>query len=51
MVDALNRKAFAAPIRDVCLRMTMINPLLEQIREARVEAMKEELQKSKLEVG
>ena len=34
VVNAIIRKAVVAPIRDVCLRMKMINPLLEQIQEA-----------------
>ena len=34
MVDALGRKAVVAPIQDICLRMTVITLLLEQIREA-----------------
>ena len=46
VVDALSRKEASAPIRDVCLRITVITPLLEQIREALVEAIKEEHQKS-----
>lgn len=44
VADALSRKAFVAPIRDICLRMIVIT--LHQIREAYVEAMKEEHQKS-----
>ena len=44
--DALFRKVVATSIRDVCLRITMIAPLLEQIREAQAEAMKEEHRKS-----
>ena len=42
VVDALSPKVVVALIRDVCLRMTVITPLLERIREAQVEAMKEE---------
>ena len=34
VADALSRKEVAALIRDICLRMTVITPLLEQIREA-----------------
>ena len=40
--DALSCKVATAPIRNVCLRMTMITPLLEHIQEAQVEAMMEE---------
>ena len=46
VANALNRKAVVDPIRDICLRMTLITPLLERIREAQVEAMKEEHLKS-----
>ena len=44
VANALSRKA--ASIRDICLRMTVVTLLLEQIREAQQEAMKEEHQKS-----
>ena len=36
VADALSRKVSAAPIRDLCLRMSVNTPLLEQIREAQV---------------
>ena len=49
VADALSRKA--APIRDVCSRMTVVTPLLEQIREAQQEAIKEEHRKSEHVVG
>ena len=51
VADALNCKAVATPIKDVCLRITVITPLLEQIREAHIEVMKEEHQKSECIVG
>ena len=34
VADALCCKADASPIKDICLRMTMVTPLLERIREA-----------------
>ena len=34
VADALSRKAVAAPMKDVYLRMTVITPLLDQIRVA-----------------
>ena len=34
VANALSCKAVAAPIKDKCLRMTMITSLLERIREA-----------------
>ncbi|MGF2043836.1 hypothetical protein, partial [Staphylococcus aureus] len=43
VADALSRKA--APIRDICLRMKVVTPLLERIWEAQQEAMKEEHRK------
>ena len=49
MADALSRKV--APIRDICLRKTVVTPLLEQIPEAQQEAMKEEHRKSERIVG
>ena len=49
VADALSRKA--APIRDACLRMTVVTPLLEQIREAQQEAIKEEHRKNERVVG
>ena len=49
VADALSRKA--APIRDICMQMTVVTPLLERIREAQQEAMKEEHRKSERIVG
>ena len=46
VVDALIRKAVTTLIRDIFLRMTVISPLLEQIREAHIEAMKEKHRKT-----
>lgn len=46
VAGALRCKVTSAPIRDICLRMTIITPLLEQIREAQIEAVKEEHRKS-----
>ena len=51
VADALSRKAVMDLIIDICLRMTVITPLLEHIREAQVEAMKEEHRKSERIVG
>nr|KAJ0210710.1 hypothetical protein LSAT_V11C400211960 [Lactuca sativa] len=51
VADALSHKAVATSIQDICLRTTVITPLLEQIREAQVEGMKEEHQKCELIVG
>ena len=51
VADAHSRKAFAVQIRDICLRMTVVTPLLERIREAQQDAMKEENWKSERIVG
>ncbi|KAI3505957.1 hypothetical protein L1887_28299 [Cichorium endivia] len=51
VADALSRKASGAPLRGVCLRMTMVTPLLELIRKAQVEASKSENQKGERIVG
>ena len=42
VADALSCKAVTTLVRDVCVRMTMITPILEKIQEDQVEAMKEE---------
>ena len=36
VVDAISRKAASSPIGNVCLRMTVISPLLDMIKEAQV---------------
>ena len=46
VADDLIHKVVADPIRGLCLRMTVITPLLKLIREAQIEAMKEEHRKS-----
>ena len=51
LADVLSCKVVTVPIRDVCLRMTVINPLLEQIRVAQVDPMKVEDQKSESIMG
>ena len=42
VADALSRKAASAPIRDVCLRITVISPLLDMIKEGQVEGLKKD---------
>ena len=34
VADALSRKTVGSPIKDICMRMTVISPLLDMIREA-----------------
>ena len=46
VVDALSRRATSSPIRYLCLRMTIGTPMLDMIRRAQVNAIKEENQKS-----
>mgnify|MGYP001549209286 CR=1 FL=1 len=45
VADALSRRADSAPIRDVCMRMTVMTPVLDTIREAQVEAVRSENRK------
>ena len=51
VADALSHKAVAITIRDICMRMIVITPLLEQIRETQVEGLKEEHQKCEQIIG
>ena len=51
VTDDLSCKAVTTPIRDICMRMKMITPLLDQVREAQVETTKEEHRKSEHIVG
>ena len=51
VTDTLSCKTADPLIKDVCLRMKVIIPLLEKIQEAQVDAMKEEHQKSDNTVG
>ena len=51
VANALSRKVVAASIRDIYLRMTVITPILEQIREAQVDGLKQERRKCERIVG
>ena len=42
VADALSRKATGSPIGNICLRMKVISPLLDMIKEAHVEGVKKE---------
>ena len=42
VVDGLSRRVESAPIRDVCMRMIVMTPILNTIQEAQVEAMRPE---------
>ena len=45
VADALSCRADSAPIRDVCMRLTVMTLVLDTIREAQVEAMRLENRK------
>ena len=51
VADPLSRKVVGTPIRVVCLRMTVITPIVEQIHGALVKAMKDEHHKNEHIVG
>ncbi|KAI3682050.1 hypothetical protein L2E82_50198 [Cichorium intybus] len=51
VVDALSHKVTGVPLRGICLKMMVVVPLLELIREAQVEASKSENQKGERIVG
>ena len=42
VVDALSHKVISVPIEDMCLRMVIISPLLDLIKEALVEGLRME---------
>ena len=42
VADAFSRKAESPSIGNVCLRMTVISPMLDMIKEAQVEGLKRE---------
>ena len=51
VADALSRRAESAPLRDVCMRLTVMTPVLDTIREAQVEAMRPENRKQERVIG
>ena len=42
VVDALIRKAAGSPIGNICLRMTVVSPLLDMIKKSQLEGLKRE---------
>ena len=42
VADTLSRKTASVLTKDVCLRITVISPLLDMIKEAQVEGLKKE---------
>ncbi|KAI3790904.1 hypothetical protein L2E82_04323 [Cichorium intybus] len=51
VADALSRKVAGAPLWGICLKMTVVTPLLELIRKAQVEASKSENKKGERIMG
>ncbi|CAH1446826.1 unnamed protein product [Lactuca virosa] len=51
VADALSRRTDSIPIRDVCMRMTVMTPVLDIIREAQVEAVRPENRKRERVIG
>ena len=45
VADALSRRAESAPLRDVCLRLTVMAPVLDPIRGAQAEAVRSKNQR------
>lgn len=51
MVDALSRNVASTTIRDLCLRMTIVSPLVDLIKEAHEEGiMRDNWNKEKIRV-
>ena len=51
VADALSRRAESAPIRDICMRMTVMTPVLDTIREAQEKAVRPENRKREQVIG
>ena len=51
VADALSRRAEGAPIRDVCMRLTVMTPVLDTIRGAQAEAVRPENHKRERVIG
>ena len=51
VADALSRRADSALIRDACMRMTVMNPVLDTIREAQLEVVRPENRKREQLIG
>ena len=51
VAEALGRRAESALIQDVCMRMTVMTPVLDTIREAQVEAVRPENRKREQVIG
>lgn len=45
VVDALSRRAEGAPMRDICMRLTVMTPVLDTISGAQAEAVRPENRK------
>ena len=51
VADALSHKTAGSSIRDICMRMKIISPLLEMIKGAQVEGVKKENWKTEKNQG
>ena len=51
VADALSLRAESAPIRDICMRLTVITSVLDTIREAQAEAVRPENRKRERVIG
>lgn len=51
VIDAFSRKTTSARIQDLCLRITFVTLVLELIKNAQTEVVKEENRKSEMIVG
>ena len=51
VANALSHMSVSVTIRDLCLRMTVVTPVLEMTRDTQSKAIKEENQKSERVVG
>ena len=51
VADALSRRIESAPIQDVCMRTTVMNPVLDTIREAQAEDLRPKNHKREWVVG
>ena len=51
VADALSRRAESTPIRDVCMRLTVMTAVLDTIRGAQIEAVRLENRKRERIIG
>ena len=51
VADALSRRTESTPIRDICMRLTVMTPVLDTIRGAQDEAVRPENRKTERVIG